>query len=458
MEIRAPSDADLDALIAFFERVPESERTFFKEPVLDRADRRGLADRRARPPRARVRRRRRASSATSPSSACTGWSDHVGEVRLVVDPEARGQGLGRALARWALLQALDGRADRSSPSRSSPSRRVRCRCSAASASTAEGLLRDHVRDRDGTAARPDPAVALRRGRVVGDGDGGHRRRARVNCQAIRVGELHGHPRATEHRGARGRGLDLRPDAAALPGAQRARVGGPARRASTASRPGPTPSTTSACGAPRPRVRDELGIGDGRPRRGAAPQRRTPMLELHYAVPGVGGVLVPLNTRLADDGVRATSSSTAARKVVVASPTAERRSHGRRRARVVSASTSTRSCSTTADPVDARAPRGRAHDDLDQLHLGHDRQAQGRHDQPPRRLPARARRDRRGAADAAQPLPVDAADVPLQRLGLSVGGHRDGRQARLPAQGRGRSRSGTRSPRRASRTCAPRRPC
>ena len=37
----------------------------------------------------------------------SGWSDHVGEVRLVVDPSARGQGLGRALARWALLQALE---------------------------------------------------------------------------------------------------------------------------------------------------------------------------------------------------------------------------------------------------------------------------------------------------------------------------------------------------------------
>ena len=35
--IRPPTPDDLDALLAFFERVPESERTFFKEPVLDRA-------------------------------------------------------------------------------------------------------------------------------------------------------------------------------------------------------------------------------------------------------------------------------------------------------------------------------------------------------------------------------------------------------------------------------------
>ena len=77
--------------IAFFERVPESERTFFKEPVLDRATvegwltgergRRGLAfsdDGRVVGYVAVIR--------------LTGWSDHVGEVRLVVDPRRAGRG------------------------------------------------------------------------------------------------------------------------------------------------------------------------------------------------------------------------------------------------------------------------------------------------------------------------------------------------------------------------------
>ncbi len=36
-----------------------------------------------------------------------GWSRHVGEVRLVVDPGHRGKGLGRALARRAVLDAMD---------------------------------------------------------------------------------------------------------------------------------------------------------------------------------------------------------------------------------------------------------------------------------------------------------------------------------------------------------------
>jgi ribosomal protein S18 acetylase RimI-like enzyme len=36
-----------------------------------------------------------------------GWSDHVGEIRLVVAPDHRGTGLGRTLARHALLQAVE---------------------------------------------------------------------------------------------------------------------------------------------------------------------------------------------------------------------------------------------------------------------------------------------------------------------------------------------------------------
>ena len=36
-----------------------------------------------------------------------GWSSHVGEVRLVVDPDHRGRGIGRRLARQAVLDAVD---------------------------------------------------------------------------------------------------------------------------------------------------------------------------------------------------------------------------------------------------------------------------------------------------------------------------------------------------------------
>ena len=147
MQIREPSEADLDALITFFERVPESERTFFKEPVLDRATvegwliggrgRRGLAfadDGRV-----------VGYVAVVPHS---GWSDHVGDVRLVVDPGRRTQGLGRALARWALVQAVQcGLAKLTVEVVVEQERAVAM--FGAIGFVAEGLLRDHVRDHDG---------------------------------------------------------------------------------------------------------------------------------------------------------------------------------------------------------------------------------------------------------------------------------------------------------------------
>ena len=119
-----------------------------------------------------------------------------------------------------------------------------------------------------------------------------------------------------------------------------------------------------------------------------------MLELHYAVPGVGGVLVPLNTRLADKEYDYILEHCGA-KVLVADRELDTD------LRVVSLD-EYEELVEAADPIERpRAPRGRAHDDLDQLHLGHHRQAQGRDDQPPRRLPARAGRHRRGAPHAAQ---------------------------------------------------------
>ena len=84
----------------------------------------------------------------------------------------------------------------------------------------------------------------------------------------------------------------------------------------------------------------------------------------------------------------------------------------------------------------RAPAGRrARSALDQLHVRHDRQAQGRDVPPPRRVPAGPRHGRAHRPLAECGAPVDAADVPLQRLVLPLGGHRRRRHPRLPAQGR-----------------------
>ena len=104
-EIRALGAGDLDALQAFFARVPEGDRTFFKEDVTDReAVASWTTDARSRRLVARDDDAVVGYVAVIPG---VGWSSHVGELRVVVDPETRGRGLGRALARQGLLAALD---------------------------------------------------------------------------------------------------------------------------------------------------------------------------------------------------------------------------------------------------------------------------------------------------------------------------------------------------------------
>jgi len=146
MELRAPAAGDLDALMDFFERVPESERTFFKEPVLDRSTVESWLS---------SERGRRGIAFEGDCVAgyvavvpLAGWSDHVGEVRLVVDPERRERGLGRALARWALLQALDCELSKLFVAVVAEQDRAEAMFGALGFH-AEGLLRDHVRVRNG---------------------------------------------------------------------------------------------------------------------------------------------------------------------------------------------------------------------------------------------------------------------------------------------------------------------
>jgi len=77
-----------------------------------------------------------------------GWSDHVGEVRLVVAPSHRGSGLGRELARRALTDAVDAGLSKLVVE-------VVAEQGAALALftelgfTGEALLTDHIRDRTG---------------------------------------------------------------------------------------------------------------------------------------------------------------------------------------------------------------------------------------------------------------------------------------------------------------------
>jgi ribosomal protein S18 acetylase RimI-like enzyme len=104
MDIRPIEAGDSEALSSFFERIPESDRTFLKEDV---GDPRVLADW-VQPDTGRT-------IAVEDDQVVgalavvplVGWSSHVGEVRLVVDPEHRGRGIGRRLARRAVVDAVD---------------------------------------------------------------------------------------------------------------------------------------------------------------------------------------------------------------------------------------------------------------------------------------------------------------------------------------------------------------
>jgi ribosomal protein S18 acetylase RimI-like enzyme len=104
MEIRPVQAGDDAALAWFLQRIPEADRTFLKEDVTDP----DVVVRWSHPGDAR-------SIAVEDGEVAGyvavvplhGWSSHVGEVRIVVDPDQRGHGIGHALARRAVLDALE---------------------------------------------------------------------------------------------------------------------------------------------------------------------------------------------------------------------------------------------------------------------------------------------------------------------------------------------------------------
>jgi L-amino acid N-acyltransferase YncA len=76
------------------------------------------------------------------------WSDHVGELRLVVDPARRRVGVGSALARHALIEALRG-GRRKLVVELAADQENALAMFASLGFTGEALLRDHIRDRNG---------------------------------------------------------------------------------------------------------------------------------------------------------------------------------------------------------------------------------------------------------------------------------------------------------------------
>jgi ribosomal protein S18 acetylase RimI-like enzyme len=136
-----------DALLRFFQALPEGDRTFIKEDVTDAATVRAWTSGEARGRRWIVLDGDEVAGylAVIPLA---GWSDHVGEVRLVVAPGRRGTGLGRELARHALVAAVEAGLTKLVVEV------VADQAAAAGLFTAlgftgEAVLVDHIRGRDG---------------------------------------------------------------------------------------------------------------------------------------------------------------------------------------------------------------------------------------------------------------------------------------------------------------------
>jgi len=104
MEIREIEPRDASAIERFLGRIPEGDRTFFKENVDDPA----VVHAWKHPDAARaIAVDGDAVVGYMAVVQLHGWSRHVGEVRVIVDPDHRGRGIGRGLARHAVLTALN---------------------------------------------------------------------------------------------------------------------------------------------------------------------------------------------------------------------------------------------------------------------------------------------------------------------------------------------------------------
>jgi L-amino acid N-acyltransferase YncA len=103
MEFRPIEAQDAPALTRFFARIPESDRTFLKEDVDDPA----VVAAWAKPGVARTIAVEAGEVLGSVAVVpLHGWSSHVGEIRLIVDPAHRREGVGSALAKHAIVAAF----------------------------------------------------------------------------------------------------------------------------------------------------------------------------------------------------------------------------------------------------------------------------------------------------------------------------------------------------------------
>jgi ribosomal protein S18 acetylase RimI-like enzyme len=159
-------DRHTPALLRFFRDLPDADRTFIKEDVTDPDTVRAWTSPEARNSRWVALDDEHAGGGSAsggpaggePADAevvgyvavlpLAGWSDHVGEIRLVVAPSRRGSGLGRELARHALVHGVEAGLTKlivEVVADQGPALAL----FTALGFTGEALLRDQIRDREG---------------------------------------------------------------------------------------------------------------------------------------------------------------------------------------------------------------------------------------------------------------------------------------------------------------------
>jgi ribosomal protein S18 acetylase RimI-like enzyme len=106
MPVEELQPAHCDALLRFFAGLPEGDLTFIKEEVTDPETVRSWAGGAGTGQRWIAVDDDGEVTGYVAVRPLPGWSDHVGEVRLVVAPSRRRAGLGRELARHAVAQAV----------------------------------------------------------------------------------------------------------------------------------------------------------------------------------------------------------------------------------------------------------------------------------------------------------------------------------------------------------------
>ena len=138
----------VEPLSRFFAELPERDRSFIEDDVSDTQVIAGLPERRGK--------RWVAVDETNAADIAgyvavrplTGWSNHVGNLQLIVHPNHRHSGVGTELARHALASALNDGLHKVQVEIAADHESA-IEMFAELGFTGEALLRDHIRDRNG---------------------------------------------------------------------------------------------------------------------------------------------------------------------------------------------------------------------------------------------------------------------------------------------------------------------